>query len=236
MTRGAVARLILGWIKMSEPIRTLELRVPRTRRDVVGTVIGAILAMAFPLFFAWLAIYDLLNSIAFIPSILWLALVGFIIFVLWKEMGPKKVLIEIAGAFAPKQFVWVNPRGDTRKEMHYGYQVFGHRISYWKIPADKITEVYWNTGQASHMAGRDMNDWHVVIWYEHGDPAKMLKREKYSKNPDQDLYLVGPSGKKENTAAFGRSLLDLLQKSGVLLSQGEDDCHFKRDVVAKENV
>ncbi len=215
---------------MSERVTTLELRVPKTLREEVGAVVGTIMLTAFVVFFVWLAIYDLLNSVAYIPSILWLALVGTIIFGFLKEFGPKQVLIEVMGFFAPKQFIWTVPRDDTTKEIHYGFQVFGHRFSYWKIPADKITEVYWNTGQTTHQVGRDMNDWSVVVWYEHNDPAKTLKREKYSKNPDQELYLIGPPGKKEDTTAFGHSLLDLLRKSGVSLIPSEDECHFQRMV------
>ncbi len=72
-----------------------------------------------------------------------------------------------------------------------------------------------------------MNDWGVVLWFDHDDPVESEKRREWPR-PDQDSYFVGPGRPKEETAAFGRELLAFLERAGVMLVQGKDDCTFDR--------
>jgi hypothetical protein len=216
---------------MNDGTPNLELAVPQSVREVVGTLIGAIVVTAFLLFFIFLGIYNLFNGIAIIPSLIWLLLVGSVLIGFCKEKGSKQFATEILGAFSLKQFVQTICRENGQNEIQFGYWMFGHRFLYLTVPAEKIDHVNWHTGQASHMAKRDVNDWSVAIWYEHGDPIKSQK-EHWRKNPDQEVYIVGHSGRKQEIETFGLALVEFLRKSGATLVQGENGCTFVRQLAA----
>ena len=208
---------------MSTPTSTQELAVPKQMREVVG----AMMLASFLLFFVSLAVYNLLNCAAIIPSILWLLLVGAVLAGFSREKGARPFAIEILGAFSLKHFVRTIHRETGGTEIQFGYRMFGRCHLYLTIPVEKIEHINWSTGQATHMARRDMNDWSIAIWYEHGDPIKSQK-QKGSLNPDQDVYIVGTPGRKENVAAFGHALLVFLRGSGASLVPGNNECTFVR--------
>lgn len=208
---------------------TLKLAVPKSVRAVVGATVGMVVLTAFLLSSIYLAIYNLLQLQGIIPSLIWLSLISFLLFGLCKEYGIKMVAIKILGAFSRKEFVQIINRQDRHNEIQFGYQAFGRHFFYFAVEADKITQIDWHTGQASSLAGKDMNDWHVALWYEHGDPIKSESMKKYgARHPDSEVYLVGLEGPKEKTTIFGHSLVDFLQKSGVSLVPGESDSTFVR--------
>jgi hypothetical protein len=85
------------------------------------------------------------------------------------------------------------------------------------------------------MAGRDMNDWTVFIWFDHHDPARSekKKRRKYRK-PDQKIYCVGPSTRKERTEALGLALVAFLRDAGADLVPADiPDCFARRERAAE---
>ena len=77
------------------------------------------------------------------------------------------------------------------------------------------------------MAGRDMNDWHVAVWYDHLDPVRSQKQAKWRK-PDQEVYILGPSSAKEITGEFAHAFLRFLAEGGVNLLPGKDERTFVR--------
>ncbi len=85
----------------------------------------------------------------------------------------------------------------------------------------------WHTGQVTDMAGHDMNDWHVALWYDHDNPVKSLK-ERNLKKPNQDVYIVGSSGKKGDTSKFGYSFIEFLRQAGIALAEEKDEFTFVR--------
>ncbi len=210
-------------------ISVLELHVPKPRR----VIIGAIVLATFILFFISLAIYDLCNRMAIIPSLIWLLSISVTVIGFCREKGTRQFAVEILGAFSRKEFVRTKHRENDPNEFQYGFWMFGYHFSFCTIPVDKIESVEWHTGQASHFAGRDVGDWHVAVWYYHGDSVKRQK-QRWMKNPERDLYLIGLSGPKEETAALGDALLDLLQKSGTTFAQGKDDSTFMRQLAVAQ--
>lgn len=197
--------------------------IPQPRRAIVG----AFLFTAFLGFFVVLGVYNLLNSIGVVASSLWLLLMAVISIGYCKERGLKQVLTEILGAFARRQYAWIFRSDADKFELRFGFRIFGGRHDYLVIPADRIQSVNWSTGQASYFAGRDMDDWSVGLWYEHGDPAKSAAR-KSQLRPDQEVYIVGLTRPKQEVAVFGRAFLDFLRQAGVELVPGENDCTFVR--------
>jgi hypothetical protein len=72
-----------------------------------------------------------------------------------------------------------------------------------------------------------MNDWHVVLWFDHNDAAKSL-RQNMLRKPDQEVYVVGPERRKKTTEAFGLSFVEFLRAAGVMLVPGEKENCFVR--------
>ena len=206
-----------------------ELPVLKVKR----AVIGAIMLTAFILFFVILAIYNLCSWTAIIPSTIWLLLVGLTLGGFIKTEGSKKFATDILGAFSWKEFIRTIRSGNGKTDFQYGFRVFGRWFAYFTVAVEKIETVKWNTGQASHLAGRELDDWSVVVWYDHDDLAKSQKALSYkSKKPDQDLFIIGMSGAKVETAALGHSVLNLLRESGASFAQGENDCTYVRHSIS----
>lgn len=164
-----------------------------------------------------------MNWMAIISSCIWLGLVLLIVYAACKEYGIVEFLKNILGAFAYKHFIENEQEGEIR----IGFLFFGMSFFYIKLPVEKVASVEWHAGQGTHFAGRDMNDWSVALWYDHDDPKKSEDRKSW-KYADQEVHIVGPSGKKEITAALGDSLVLFLNKAGTKLIPSDDECKFIR--------
>lgn len=211
--------------KMTRSLNRSEMIIPKSNSETIFQII----ITPIVIFFSCLAIYSILTRVAVIASSIWLAFIAFQIWIMSEdEGGLNKFFMNWFGIYSYKQFVDINPIDHGPSEIRFGYQLWGFRLFYLKLPIDKIETVEWHTGQATSMAGHDMNDWHVALWYDHDDPDKSLKHKNFKK-PDQDVYIVGPSRKKEDTSNFGYSFIDFLRKSGVSLVEGKDEFIFVRD-------
>ena len=198
---------------MTDPVAHPEMRIPKRRAEIIGRIFIA----AFVAFFVALSVFNLVNRVAVISSAIWLLLVTAVIFAICRVEGIGKFLRDLLGGFASTQFV-ERVTAETRlTEIRFGYQLFGRRYFYLKLPVGKIEGVDWTTGQAGA--------WHVGLWFDHDDPAR---HEEGSRKPDQDVYIVGPCGWKEETEALGLSLVDFLCNAGASLVRGEDKCSFVR--------
>lgn len=207
----------------------LKLAVPKSVRAVVGAVIGTVLLTVFLLSSIYLAIYDLLHVQGIIPSLVWLSLIGLIFFATFRGERGKNVGVKFLGAFSRKEFVQIVNNEGRQNEFQFGYQAFGHQFLYFVVAADRIAQIDWDTGQISDRAGRDMNDWHIALWYEHGDPEKSKWKKQYRlRHPDWDVHCFGPTGPKQKISAFGGDLVDFLRSSGISLVQGASDHIFTR--------
>ena len=200
-----------------------ELRIPKPR----GEIVGAILAALFVGFFAALSVINISRWEGLIGSSLYLLLMAVLIHGLCREAGVARFLIDLVGAFAPRHLMWFVLDAGCSGEVCFGYSAFGRLFCFLALPVDRIESVEWTTGQATSIAGRDMNDWHVIVWYDHRDPARSERQRLYPK-PDQELYIVGPSRRKDLTTNFGLSVVALLRQAGASLEQSDDECLFVR--------
>ena len=137
-------------------------------------------------------------------SVLWLGLLGVLVVGFVKEFGLAAVCTTILGEFSLDHFAQVGPGADGGVEVRFGYRLFGGSYWYVRIPTSRLASVEWSTGQLSSRYGRDMNDWQVALWYEHGDEAIAAKRKSW-RHPKEELHLFGPTGRKELVGEFGRS-------------------------------
>lgn len=215
----------------SEGIPDREIPVPKSIRAVIGALVGAMTLSGFILFFVLLAIYNLCNWTAIFASMIWLLLVSLIVGGLIKSKERKQFATDILGSFSRKEFVRAIRLENGETAFQYGFKMFGRWFLYFAVAVRKIESVEWSAGQASHHAVRDLGDWSVAVWYDHDDPVKSQHARSYkSRRPDQELFIVGMSGKKETTAALGHALLELLRDAGANFSQGENDCSFVRQL------
>jgi hypothetical protein len=179
-------------------------------------------------FFAFLGIVNLCNRTALISSSLWLVLVTMIVWSGSKgDGGFRKYLTNRLGDLVGRRFVVSTSKEAQPREIHFGYELLGHRVIQQRIEIDTIESIVWKTGQATDMAGRDMNDWHVCLWFDHNDPDKSEKKRKLRK-PDQDIYIVGPSTRKDRAEALGLSFVAFLRDAGAKLTQGAIPTCFVR--------
>jgi hypothetical protein len=200
----------------------LEMTIPKSR----GMTIFKITITVIVILSSMLAVFNLFNRISIIASSIWLI---FITMMIWtackKEGGLRNFLVNRLGDVAGRQFVESVPQDMQPIEVNFGYQLFGHRFIQRTIALDKIETVEWCHGQATDMAGRDMNDWSVYLWFDHDNSAK---RKKWSRKPDQDIYIVGPSRRWEDTDAFGRSFVGFLCAAGAVLVRCDKTFCFVR--------
>jgi hypothetical protein len=205
---------------------SLEMSIPRARSENITACVLTIVVV----FFSILAVYNLLCEQALISSGLWLAFVAFQVWSSSKTKGSfQKFAIECLGDFGGKQFVEITPPNGVPVKIRFGFHLLGYRFVLWTVTLNKVDCVEWSPGQATGMAGRDMKDWSVCMWFRHDDPTR---RNEWSRKPDHDIYIIGPSVRKEETEAFGLSFVDFLRHAGVPLVRGKGDACFERVATA----
>ena len=212
--------------------------IPRSRGDagfefagIVFVVFTVVIAIAAPAISLWLGgPYPWLGLVA---SLLWLFLVAFFTLQSCKDAGGlRRYALDIVAGVCGRLFAEINTTPPEALEL--GVYLLGRRFVQQTIPLDSIESVEWNTGQATSMAGHDMNDWHVWIWFAHNDPAESQKRRKRGwQKAEQSLYGVGPSGPKAETEALGLSLVAFLRAAGADLLDGPTPNGFVRRQAAE---
>jgi hypothetical protein len=81
------------------------------------------------------------------------------------------------------------------------------------------------TGQATALAGRDMNDWHIAFWYR--NLRRSPSRRHVEGVHDDEIYIVGLSGPKDVTGQFFAQFVAFLRAAGVELQPGPRENEFR---------
>jgi hypothetical protein len=143
--------------------------------------------------------------------------------------GLRRYLVDRFSFFAGRRFVLYPSEQTNSSRIRFGFEIFGRRVFQRDVQIERIESVEWTPGQATSMAGHDMNDWHVVLWFDHCNPEKS-QRDHMLRKPNQDLLIVGPARRKEDTSSLGFEFVAFLRKSGARLKQGANDNVFVREV------
>ena len=124
----------------------LEFAVPMWSCDFIAFVVmGTIVVMA-----TLLAVVELLIQAAIVFPCIWLAFIAWSTWSTCKQQGgPNKCIINFLGLLAYKQFVQCVSQNIASVEVRFGYQLFGYRFFYLKVPLEKIEKVHWGPGQAA---------------------------------------------------------------------------------------
>jgi hypothetical protein len=208
---------------MSGSNQYAELPVP-TRRDAFAATLGYLFVLIFVLVATGNMFYlRHIPILATLASVAWLFFVFMVVVTnVREEGGVRQYVINRMGIYAGHQFVRAEPNEDAIS-ISIGYLLFGQTLNYLRIPACAITSIQWSSGQGTAMAGRDMNDWSVAIWYHHPNGPR---RKPFPGVRDEENFLIGPSGPKEEVEAFGKQLVAFLTRIGVELTVGRDDREF----------
>jgi hypothetical protein len=114
-------------------------------------------------------------------------------------------------------FIEVDSIGES-KEVHFGFELAGQSFIKRTVSIARIKSVEWSPGQATSMAGRDMNDWSVSVRFDSDDPQKRHNL----------IEVLGPSVARVQTETLGLAVVEFLRNSGVELTQGTTTTCFVR--------
>jgi hypothetical protein len=206
--------------------------VPRPRSQTAWVIRFTLFVAVFSV----LAIVDLARGDAVLASVLWLVLVTSLVWAHARNAGGlcAYALDTLAAAFG-QHFAQTTDGGIALGELRFGYDLGRHRFVRRTFPLSAVHEVLWRPGQATAVAGKDKNDWHVSILYAHGDPAQTERMRKWSPHPEWDLYMLGFEGPEEHAKALGRDLVAMVHTAGLSLVPGKDDQTFVRGLTRTGN-
>jgi hypothetical protein len=199
-----------------------ELRLPRP--SAVLPTLGYSVVSLFTLLAAC--------NLVFIPhtpvvttcaSALWLLLVSWVVVeTIREERGIQQYLVNRLGTYAGRHSVRAAP-DDIARTISFGYLMRGRFMSYLVVDVNAISSIDWSSGQATALAGRDMHDWQVALWYYH--PAGS-SRKPFPGVREEEVYLIGPSGPRDVVEALGKQLVEFLIGVGVECTPGRDGREF----------
>jgi hypothetical protein len=191
------------------------MRIPKSYAEAITRPVFTVMVFCFTLG----GVINLFRGDAIIASSLWLAAVAFGYWIQCKDKGIRSYLIDYLGDVAGRYFVESRPEGVRPAEILFGFEFLGRRFIQRRVAQDKIDSVEWKTGQRTDMAGHDMNDWAVVLRFDHDAPDKKKFR---------DLHIIGPARRKKKTEALGLAFVDFLRNAGVPLERCGEDGRFVR--------
>jgi hypothetical protein len=185
--------------------------VKRSRGGPIAATIGTIVVALSVTF----AIQNLINRIALIPSILWLTLLTLALISSLREAGFVSFCRGIVIAFCRRQFLEVKSSSE-RKRLEIGSKAFAFDLVEHRIAADDLVELTWRPGQGSDMAGRDVGDWSLFLWYRHGDQAlAALQKRRLHPRPEERVVVIGTPQARETAEQLARDVWKFLSESGV---------------------
>lgn len=197
-----------------------------------NAIVGRLFVLGFYAFVlvpAALAGYHLVHLkstplLSVVASVLWLSFVGLIVTGSVREDGVRQFLVNRLGDFSNRSFIEVVAQADQSQRICFGYVMFRRDFHDFEIEARALSSVEWSTGQATALAGEDMDDWHVTFWYHH--PKGPQPRVFPGMRPDEP-HCWGPSGSQGVIEAFGLSLVRFLQQAGIELEPTDDPTKFR---------
>lgn len=212
---------------MKKPLHQ-EMEIQKSR-TVAHNLIGLSVVIAIFLLFA---IINLLSPSGIISLMSALFLPVLLAVGIWKLTryvgGPRQYLLDLLGETSGRHFMSLEPGTDVlSSELCFGYYLFGKRFLRKRIPIDTIESVEWDHGQAPGMAGRGPDDWHVKIWYDHGDPDLAESRREWSLKPYQDQYVIEPADRPDRAEALGLTVASFLHTAGTNLKKHTDTCYCR---------
>ncbi len=192
-------------------------------------VVAFVVSFSFLGFFVAVAVsnlvdYESVPRYAIILSVLWLLIVATVITLgIGDDGGLRLFVIDRLGNFSADQFVEIIPRHGDDLMVRFGFKLLGRDFNHLQIRRAELASVAWSSGQATSLAGHDMNDWHVTVWYTCKGSRRWVSDSSYR---EEAPHGVGPAGPKHEAAALGASLVDFFRSAGIELHPTKNECEF----------
>lgn len=209
---------------MTDPEHFSEFRIPHSGGAIPVTIGCSLIGL-----FTLAALNNLLHVsqvyvTAIIASLLWLLLITFLtVSSVLDEGGIRQFMISFLGIFSRYHFIRATPGTDQAITICVGYIMFGRPHCRLTIDSRAISSIDWSSGQATAIAGRDMDDWHLTLWYHHSQGPRQKPTPGMR---SEEIFFIGPSGPRETIDEFGQQLVAFLKNAGVELSQSKDEREF----------
>ncbi len=199
--------------------------IPRSSSAAFHLVSYTVLVFFVAVAISNLVDYEFVPLYAIILSVFWLLIVATAITMGIGDSGGLRLFImHRLGNFSADQFVEIIPQHGDDLMVRFGFKLLGRDFNQLQIRRAELASVKWNSGQATSLAGHDMNDWHVAVWYK----CRGAKRWRASglSYTEEAVCLVGPDGPKHEAAALGASLVDFFRSAGIELHPTKNECEF----------
>lgn len=205
-----------------EPPPLAKLRLPAD-----NVACGAVCVVLFVGTFVALAVdnlaaYARVPLVGIVASVVWIALVAFVLVVAVATAGVRASVVACLGPFSKRHFADARTAGD-RPLIGFGYELFGRRWYFLRVRPEQVVSVNAGTGQATALAGRDMRDWSVVLRFRAGERPPAT----FEGQPIDEVYLIGPARAKEQTAELLAAVVAFLREAGVDLRPTDRDTEFR---------
>ena len=186
-----------------------------------GTLVAALSILLHAFYFTF--------STHLLVSAIWLAVMAFFAWV-WRtqEGSSYNCFIGILSVFSRRHFTERVIDTTGTSIIQFGFQQFGRRLIYFRVPINKIEKVYWRPGQNPEY-------WVILIQYLYDDLETNLVKYEHPESK-HNLFRVGPAEFKEKTEALGLVFVDFLRRAGVSLIKGEEDGTYVRDLKTEGDV
>ena len=197
--------------------------LPRSEGAVFEIVFSTVLVVFVAVAISNLVDYEWVPLYAIIFSVVWLLIVASgITSLIHDEGGFRLFIINRLAALSAHHFVEVIPQHGADLMVCFRFTLLGRHFNNLQIRRAELASVHWRSGQATSLAGHDMNDWQVMVLHD-------CKTKKWTSVSDhQALHLVGPSGPKHEAAALGASLVGFFRSAGIELHPTKSECAFER--------
>ncbi len=199
--------------------------IPRSSGAVFFIVSSTFLGFFVAVAISNLVDHEFVPLYAIILSVVWLLWVATFSIVVFtfdiREAGGLRLfIINFLAMLSAHHFVEIIPQHGDDLIVRFRFTLLGHHFINLQIHRTELASVTWCSGQATSLAGQDMNDWQVHVSYD----RKAKKRTSLSDY--QPLHIVGPPGPKHEAAALGGSLVDFFRSAGIELHPMKKKCGF----------
>ena len=200
--------------------------IPRSSGAVFFIVSSTFLGFFVAVALSNLVGYESVPLYAIVLSVLWLLMVasGLSVSIL-DDRGLRLFIINRLADLSAHQFVEIIPQHGDDLTVRFGFTLFGRDFNHLQIRRAKLASVEWSPGQATSLAGHDMNDWDVSVWYDCKGSKRWFSASDYR---EEAVHGVGPAGQKHEAAALGAALVDFFRSAGIELHPTKSECAFER--------
>lgn len=207
-----------------EPIVRMEL--PRPEGNVAGVVALVVIS-----FFVVVAIFNLANyrnfpTSASVLSVVFLVPISVGLCLMTSDVftqGLRHFSVERMAPFSPSHFVEVLQRTGDEQVVRFGFILFDRQFIQLQITESEIASVEWSSGQATALAGRDLDDWTATVWYHQKGSKRWITANCYSDEASHRIGVPAPCG---TAAANANELVTYLESSGIAFRQSPDANRF----------